>query len=118
MVQPWAPPTAAKPGHEPVRTYAKAKAIDLEAKGLHFVQGWYTMHVMARGMEKVIGDGKPLTGPNLRAALETMDPVDTGGVIGQIRFSADSHRGATAAGVYKVEGGKFVEVAAAVTPKK
>lgn len=118
MVQPFTPPAVAKPGHEPVRAYAQAKGIDLEAKGLHFVQGWYTMHVMARGMEKVAADGKPLTGPNLRAALETMDPVDTGGIIGPVRFTADSHRGAMAASVYKVEGGKIVEVAAAVVPKK
>jgi branched-chain amino acid transport system substrate-binding protein len=118
MVQPFAPPTAAKPGHEPVRAYGKAKGFELEAKGLHFVQGWYTMHVMAKGMEKVLADGKPITGPNLRAALETMEPVDTGGVIGPVRFTADSHRGAQAAGVYKVEGGKIVEVAAAVVPKK
>ena len=118
MVQPFTPPTVGKPGHEPVRAYGKAKGFELEAKGLHFVQGWYTMHVMAKGMEKVVADGKPLTGPNLRAALETMDPVDTGGVIGPVKFSADSHRGAMAAGVYKVDGGKIVEVAAAVTPKK
>jgi branched-chain amino acid transport system substrate-binding protein len=46
-----------------------------------------------------------------------MDAVDTGGVIGPIKFSAESHRGSKASGVYKVEGGKMVEVAAAVTPK-
>jgi branched-chain amino acid transport system substrate-binding protein len=118
MVQPFAPPSVPKPGHEAVSTYAKAKGIDLEAKGLHFAQGWYTMHVMAKGIEKVLADGKELTGPNLRTALETLEPVDTGGVIGPVHFSAESHRGATASGVYKVEGGKMVEVAAAVTPKK
>jgi branched-chain amino acid transport system substrate-binding protein len=118
MIQPFTPPSVAKPGHEPVRAYAKAKGFDLEAKGLHFLQGWYTMHVMAKGMEKVVTDGKPLTGPNMRAALETMEAVDTGGVIGPVKFSADSHRGAQAAGVYKVEGGKIVEAAAAVMPKK
>jgi branched-chain amino acid transport system substrate-binding protein len=118
MVQPFAPPGVAKPGHEAVRAFAKSKGLDLDAQGLHFVQGWYTMHVMAKGLEKVVADGKDVTGPNLRAALETMDPVDTGGVIGPVHFSADSHRGATAAGVYKVAGGKMVEVAAAVTPKK
>jgi branched-chain amino acid transport system substrate-binding protein len=118
MVQPFAPPSVAKPGHESVRAYCKAKGIDLDAKGLHFVQGWYTMHVMAKGMEKVLGDGKELTGPNLKAALEAMDPVDTGGVIGPVKFSADSHRGSTASSVYKVDGGKIVEVKAAVTPKK
>ena len=117
MVQPFTPPTVAKPGHDPVRAYGKAKGFELEAKGLHFVQGWYTMHVMAEGMKKVLADGKPLTGSNLRGALETMAPVDTGGVIGPVKFTADSHRGATAAGIYKVEGGKMVEVAAAVVPK-
>jgi branched-chain amino acid transport system substrate-binding protein len=118
MVQPFAPPAVAKPGHEAVRAYAAAKGLDLDAKGLHFVQGWYTMHVMARGIDKVLADGKELDGPNLRAALETLEPVDTGGVIGPVRFSAESHRGATASGVYKVEGGKIVEVAASVTPKQ
>ncbi|WP_394820735.1 ABC transporter substrate-binding protein [Pendulispora albinea] len=118
MVQPFTPPSVPKPGHDTVRAYCKAKNIDLEAKGLHFVQGWYTMHIMAKGLEKTLGDGKELTGTNLRAALETMEAVDTGGVIGPVKFSAESHRGATASGVYKVEGGKMVEVAAAVTPKK
>ena len=118
MIQPFTPPSVAKPGHEPVLAYGKAKGIDIEAKGLHFVQGWYTMHVMAKGMEKVVASGKPLTGPSLRAALETMDAVDTGGVIGPVKFSTDSHRGSLAASVYKVDGGKIVEVAAAVTPKK
>jgi branched-chain amino acid transport system substrate-binding protein len=118
MVQPFAPPSVPKPGHEPVIAYAKSKGFDLKDKGLHFVQGWYTMHIMARGIEKVLADGKDLTGPNLRAALEAIDPVDTGGVIGPVHFSAESHRGASASGVYKVEGGAMVEVAAAVTPKK
>jgi branched-chain amino acid transport system substrate-binding protein len=118
MIQPFAPPGVAKPGHEAIRTYTKAKSIDLDAEGIHFVQGWYTMHVMARGMEKVFADGKPLTGGNLRAALETMEPVDTGGVLGAVHFSADSHRGSLTAGVYKVDGGKIAEVAAAVMPKK
>lgn len=117
MIQPFAPPTANKPGHQEVRDYAKSKGVDLDAKGLHYVQGWYTMHVMTKGIEKVLGDGNELTGPELRKALESMSAVDTGGVIGPVKFSAESHRGATASGVYKVEGGKLVETAAGVTPK-
>lgn len=118
MVQPFAPPSVAKAGYEAIRTYAKGKSIDVDAKGLHFAQGWVTMMVMEKGMEKVYADGKPMTGPNLHAALEAMDAVDTGGIVGPVKFSADSHRGATSAGVYKVDGGKIVEVAASVTPKK
>ncbi|MDQ4010920.1 MAG: ABC transporter substrate-binding protein [Actinomycetota bacterium] len=117
MIQPFAPPTANKPGHQEVRDYATSRGVNLDAKGLHYVQGWYTMHVMAKGIEKVLSDGKELTGPELRKALESMSAVDTGGVIGPVKFSPESHRGATASGVYKVEGGKLVETAAGVTPK-
>lgn len=118
MVQPFAPPSAGKPGHQEVRQYCQSKGIDLDTKGLHFVQGWYTMHVMAKGIEAVLNDGKDLTGPNLRAALETMPAVDTGGVTGPIKFSAESHRGSTASGIYQVTGGKITEVSAGVVPKQ
>jgi branched-chain amino acid transport system substrate-binding protein len=117
MVQPFAPPSAPKSGHEPVKEYCAAKGLDFEALGVHFVQGWYTMQVMASGMAKVLADGQELNGKNLRGALETMGPVDTGGVIGPIRFSATSHRGATAAGIYVVQHGKLVERLAGVTPR-
>jgi branched-chain amino acid transport system substrate-binding protein len=118
MVQPFAPPSASKPGHQEVRQYCQSKGIDLETKGLHFVQGWYTMHVMVKGIEQVLTDGKELTGPNLRTALETMPAVDTGGVTGPIKFSAESHRGSTASGIYQVSGGKLTEVTAGVAPKQ
>ncbi|HEV8561058.1 MAG TPA: ABC transporter substrate-binding protein [Actinophytocola sp.] len=117
MVQPFAPPSAGKPGLQEVRQYCQSKGIDLDAKGLHFVQGWYTMQVMVKGIEKVLNDGTELTGPNLRTALETMPAVDTGGVTGPIKFSAQSHRGSTASGIYRVTGGKLTEVSAAVVPK-
>lgn len=117
MVQPFAPPSAAKPGHQEIRQYSQSKGIDLDAKGLHFVQGWYTMQVMVKGIEKVLNEGKELTGPNLRTALETMPAVDTGGVTGPIKFSAQSHRGSTASSIYRVADGKITEVSAAVVPK-
>src|SRR5262249_2474622 len=65
MVQPFAPLSAAKPGHESVRAYAKTKGLDLDTKGLHYAQGWYTMLVMGKGIEKVLADGKELTGRNI-----------------------------------------------------
>lgn len=117
MIQPFAPPGIAKPGHQTIREYCEGKGIDLDAKGLHFVQGWYTMHAMVKGIEHTVAEGKELTGPNIRAGLETMPAVDTGGVIGPIEFSADSHRGATSSSIYEVSGGKFAEVAAGVAPK-
>lgn len=117
MVQPFAPPSVPKPGHAPVRQYLAAQGLDLEAQGVHFVQGWYTMQVMARGLEQALLGGGELTGKSLRSALEHMGPVDTGGVIGSVRFSPESHRGASAAGVYVVQNGKLVERSPAVAPR-
>jgi branched-chain amino acid transport system substrate-binding protein len=117
MIQPFAPPGIAKPGHQEIREYCEGKGIDLDAKGLHFVQGWYTMHAMVKGIEQTVADELELTGPNIRAGLEAMPAVDTGGVIGPIEFSADSHRGATSSSIYEVSGGTFAEVAADVAPK-
>lgn len=117
MVQPFAPPGSNKPGHRPVREYCQSKGINLDEQGLYFVLGWYMMHVMVQGIDKVVTDGKDITGVNIRTALETMPPVDTGGVIGPVQFSPSSHRGTSASNVYRVSGGTMTEVAADVVPK-
>lgn len=118
MVQPFAPPSANKPGHKVVAEYLTSKGSSLEAKGLHYVQGWYTMQVMAQGIQKVLKAGDELTGENIKKALETMDAVDTGGVIGtgEVKFSAESHRGSTGTGVYQVKAGQLVELEANAKP--
>ena len=51
MIQPFAPGSAAKPGHKDIEDYLKSKGSSLDAKGLHYVQGWYTMAAMAKGIE-------------------------------------------------------------------
>ena len=108
-----------KPGHEPIDTYLKSKGSSLEKEGLHYAQGWYTMHVMAKGIEKAIADGEELTGEAIKKALETMPAVDTGGVLGsgQVKFSADSHRGNSGTGIYEVKAGQMAELAANQTPE-
>ncbi len=116
MVQPFAPPTAAKPGHAEIAEYLRGKGSSLEEEGVHYVQGWYTMKAMAAGIEKVLADGKELTGPNIKAALESMPAIDTGGVLAPVKFSAESHRGSTASGIYQVKGGKLVELRSTATP--
>lgn len=118
LVQPFAPASANKPGNKDVEDYLKGKGSSLEAKGLHYAQGWHTMAVMAKGFEKAIKDGGDLSGENIRKALETMDKVDTGGVVGTgaVKFSADSHRGSNGSGIYQVKAGKIVEIAANQVP--
>ncbi|MGH3519194.1 MAG: ABC transporter substrate-binding protein [Haloechinothrix sp.] len=116
MVQPFTPPSVQVPGHEEPSKFLESKGESLEDKGLHYVQGWYTMHVMTEGIRKVIADGKDVTGPNIKAALETMDPVDTGGVSMPVDFEADNHKGVEGTGIYQVTDGTLVEMEKEVTP--
>jgi branched-chain amino acid transport system substrate-binding protein len=118
MIQPFAPASAGKDGSKVIDDYLKTKGSSLEAKGVHYAQGWYTMDVMAKGIEKALAGGAKLTGESIKTALETMDAVDTGGVVGtgKVKFSADSHRGSSGSGIYQVKAGKFVEVAANQVP--
>ena len=119
LVSPFALASANKPGHAAIDEYLKSKGSSLEEKGLHYAQGWYTMDVMAKGIEKALESGDSLDGAAIKAALEEMDAVDTGGVVGAgtIDFSADSHRGSTGTGIYEVQGGTMVEIAANQTPE-
>jgi branched-chain amino acid transport system substrate-binding protein len=118
-ISPIAPPTAQKPGHAEIDTFLKSKGSSLKDKGLHYAQGWWTMGVMAKGIEKALAGGDELTGPSIRKALEDMDAVDTGGVLGSgtVEFSGESHRGSTGTGIYEIKGGELVELAANQTPE-
>ncbi|MDV6012085.1 ABC transporter substrate-binding protein [Haloechinothrix sp. LS1_15] len=116
MVQPFAPPTEPLPGHEAPAEFLESRGDSLENKGLHYVQGWYTMHVMAEGIRHTIESGEELTGSALRDALRSMDAVDTGDVTQPISFDDESHRGMTGTGIYEVSDGEMVELARGVTP--
>jgi branched-chain amino acid transport system substrate-binding protein len=118
LVQPFAPVTADMEGHADIEAYLQEKGSSLEQEGLHYAQGWYTMHAMAEGMREVISNGDDLTGANIKEALETMGPIDTGGVVGtgEIEFSEDSHKGTTGTGIYQVQGGVMKPLETGVTP--
>ncbi|MPY77819.1 MAG: ABC transporter substrate-binding protein [Actinophytocola sp.] len=116
MVQPFAPPNNGASGLDDPAQFLESKGSSLEQKGLHYAQGWYTMHVMAEGIRHLIKNGTEVTGPNLKTALEEMDPVDTGGVTQPVDFSADSHKGVEGTGVYEVKNGELSELAKDATP--
>jgi branched-chain amino acid transport system substrate-binding protein len=119
LLQPFAPITADQPGHEDIQSFLENEGSSLEEKGLHYAQGWYTMHVMAEGIRAALENGEELSGPAIKEALETMGPIDTGGVVGtgEVEFSADSHRGSTGSGIYQAEGGEMKPVETGVTPE-
>lgn len=116
MVQPFAPPSSDAAGNSEPAQHLEQDGSTLEQKGLHYTQGWYTMHVMAEGIRHLIDNGDEVTGPNLKAALEEMGPVDTGGVTLPVDFSADSHKGVEGTGVYQVSSGKLTDLAKDVQP--
>jgi len=117
LVQPFAPVTADQPGHEEIEEYLQGEGSSLADEGLHYAQGWYTMHIMAEGIRAALEDGD-LSGPAIKEALETMGAIDTGGVVGtgEVEFSADSHRGSTGTGIYVAEGGEMKPLETGVTP--
>ncbi|SNR58549.1 amino acid/amide ABC transporter substrate-binding protein, HAAT family [Haloechinothrix alba] len=116
MVQPFSPPSDPVEGHSEPADYLESQGESLEDKGLHYVQGWYTMHVMAEGIRHTIDSGQEVTGSNLRDALRSMDPVNTGEVTVPISFDADSHRGMEGTGIYQVDDGEMTTVERGVTP--
>ncbi len=107
---PFAPPTSPVPGHEDAAAFLASQGKTLEEASLHYTQGWWTMAVMTEGIRRVLQEGKEVNGENIRAALETIQNFDTGGVTSPISFSPESHKGNTALKLYQVQGGKWVAI--------
>ena len=118
MVQPIAPLSTERPGHEDIVAYLEEQGTDPADVTVSYVQGWYAMHIMAEGIRHTLTEGEDLTGAAIRESLETMGPIDTGGVIGDgtVEFAPESHRGSTTTGLYEVQDGQLVVLEEAVNP--
>jgi len=102
---PYAPVASDVPGTRDIRTLLEAKGESIDEKSNALTQGWWTMAVLAEGIETVIGNGEEVTGENIKRALEGVTEMDMGGVTAPITFSAEDHRGAKAVRLYRVESG-------------
>ena len=118
LIQPIAPFSTDRPGHEAIRTYIEENQISESDVGVSWVAGWATMDVMVKGIEHALTQGEELTGVAIRDALQTMGPIDVGELIGgsTVEFSTESHRGSSHSGIYRAEGGHMVEIEGGVTP--
>jgi branched-chain amino acid transport system substrate-binding protein len=114
---PFAPPTSPVAGHKDADEFLKGQGKTLEDATLHYTQGWWTMATMTEGIRRVIKDGKEVNGENIRAALEGMQNFSTGDVTTPINFSATSHKGNNALKLFKVEGGKWIQVSDFISAK-
>jgi len=106
---PFTPPSSPVDGHKDPDAWLKENGSSLNEKGLHYSQGWWTMAVMSEGIKRVLDEGKEVTGENIKAALESIQNFNTGGVTTPISFSASSHRGSNALRLFEVQGGQWVQ---------
>ena len=103
-VMPFAPASVDAEGLDAPREFLSKNGGSLDKEGLHYVQGWYTMALMAEGIKRAAdeGDGK-VDGESIKRALEQMRAFDTGGVSAPIDFSARSHAGMNRSKLYIVK---------------
>ena len=102
---PFAPVATDVAGTAEIRSFLEAEGEAIEEKSNALTQGWWTMAVMDEGIKRVIEAGQEVTGENIKAALEGVSEMDTGGVTVPISFSAEEHRGAKGVRLFRVEDG-------------
>ena len=107
---PFTPPSYPVDGHKDADKWLKDHGSSLEEKGLHYTQGWWTMAVMAEAIKRVLDGGKPVNGENIKAALEAMQSIETGGVTSTLNFSPTSHKGNASLRLYVVKDGKWQQL--------
>lgn len=81
-----------------------------EPRMTHYIRGFASMLVMAEGLKLAAAKGE-LTGPAIKEALETLRDYDPMGLTPPISFYPNDHRPNMSVFIYKVDGGKMVEVA-------
>ena len=89
---------------------------NIHRKGIHYVQGWYTMAVMVQAIRRLAATGQSIDGPNIKRSLETMPPFSTGGVTAKIKFTTGTHAGQRSSRVFQVVRGRFRQVAGFTVP--
>ena len=106
---PFGPATVEVKGLEQPRQFLEGAGGTLEEQGVHYVQGWYTMALMAEGIKRAAEAGE-IDGETLKQALEELPPFETGELSAPIDFTADSHAGMPGAKLYRVEEGEWAEL--------
>jgi branched-chain amino acid transport system substrate-binding protein len=107
---PYPPPSADLPGLADLQAYLEARGEEAADHTNAYTQGWFTFVIFGEGVRRVVEAGDPLTGENIRAALETISEFDTGGVTVPISFSPENHRGANGMRLYRVEDGVWAPI--------
>jgi len=106
---PFTPTTVDVAGQEEPRVYLEERGQTLEEATLHFTQGWAAMDVMAEAIRITLDNDMELTGPNIKASLESMENYETGEILAPVTFTPEDHRSTRALSIYRVEDGVWVQ---------
>lgn len=71
-------------------------------KNVRYVQGYVNVLLFQIAVDHVITSGKPITGDNIKEALETLKGIQTGGLTGQLTFSPTDHRPQSTESIYMI----------------
>jgi branched-chain amino acid transport system substrate-binding protein len=100
----------------PARYLSRTTGTSIHKKGIHYVQGWYTMSVIVAAVRRLVAQNREVNGPNIKSALETMPPIGTGRVTGSIKFTRNYHAGQKRSRIFQVIRGRFRQIAPFTAP--
>ena len=112
---PYPPPWVDAPGLSDLRSHLESRGEDVTERTNAYTQGWFTFAIFGEGIRRVLEAGDPLTGENVRAALERISDFDTGGVTVPIEFSPENHRGVAGMRMFRVEDGRWASISEFLT---
>ncbi|MGA8893043.1 MAG: ABC transporter substrate-binding protein [Anaeromyxobacteraceae bacterium] len=93
------------PGIAAMRAWNQKAHPEAKYQPNSYIQGWFTGMVYVEAVRRVVASGKPVTGENLAAVIDTIKDWDTGGVSGKVTFT--NHK-AGVGRVYKANAQKGV----------
>ncbi|HVS62162.1 MAG TPA: ABC transporter substrate-binding protein [Thermoanaerobaculia bacterium] len=102
----FAPPGEGVEGLEEADAYLRSKNSSIDEKGLLYGQGWWVMALMTEGIRRAAESGE-VTGESIKAALETLDGYETGGVTAPVTYTPTDHRGIKGMRIFQVQDGKW-----------
>jgi branched-chain amino acid transport system substrate-binding protein len=82
-----------------------------------YVRGWTYVLLWSEALKRADKAGK-LDGPGVKAAIETLQNFDLGGLTNPVTYTPTDHRPSTKTPVYMIKGGKLVKVGEYEMPRK
>jgi branched-chain amino acid transport system substrate-binding protein len=76
----------------------------------HFIRGWAQTLLAAEAIKRCQFAGKPINGPNLKAAFETISDYSPGGLVPPITITPEDHYVSMIVPVWQIQNGKYVKV--------